>query len=124
MLIREREDIIEMGGAYVNKMQKCLELMNSREGLRRDPCNLESPGTIRSQIENQRIDECLAPELQYACRYWVEHLEQSKNALYYQDRVHTFLRKHLLHWLESMSLIGRMTEAVGMITSLRSTVSR
>lgn len=101
---------------------KCLELMNSREGLRRNPCNLESPGVIRSQIENQRIDECLAPELQYACRYWVEHLERSKNALCYQDRVHTFLRKHLLHWLESMSLMGRMTEAVGMITSLRSTV--
>jgi len=28
MLIREREDIIQMGSAYVNKMQKCLELMN------------------------------------------------------------------------------------------------
>jgi transposase len=28
LLVREREDIIEMGSAYVNKMQKCLELMN------------------------------------------------------------------------------------------------
>jgi hypothetical protein len=28
MLVREREDIISMGSAYVNKMQKCLELMN------------------------------------------------------------------------------------------------
>lgn len=28
MVVREREDIIEMGSAYVNKMQKCLELMN------------------------------------------------------------------------------------------------
>jgi transposase len=28
MLVREREDIIEMGSTYVNKMQKCLELMN------------------------------------------------------------------------------------------------
>ena len=27
-LVRERLDIIEMGSAYVNKMQKCLELMN------------------------------------------------------------------------------------------------
>lgn len=27
-LVRERIDIIEMGGTYVNKMQKCLELMN------------------------------------------------------------------------------------------------
>ncbi|HEY5825089.1 MAG TPA: IS110 family transposase [Cyclobacteriaceae bacterium] len=28
MMIREREDIIEMGSTYVNKMQKALELMN------------------------------------------------------------------------------------------------
>jgi transposase len=28
MMVREREDIIEMGSAYVNKMGKCLELMN------------------------------------------------------------------------------------------------
>lgn len=28
MMVREREDIIEMGGTYVNKMQKALELMN------------------------------------------------------------------------------------------------
>lgn len=28
MLVRERIDIIEMGSVYVNKMQKCLELMN------------------------------------------------------------------------------------------------
>ena len=28
MMMRERKDIIEMGSAYVNKMSKCLELMN------------------------------------------------------------------------------------------------
>ena len=28
MMVREREDVIEMGSAYVNKMQKALELMN------------------------------------------------------------------------------------------------
>lgn len=27
-LVRERQDIIEMGSSYINKMQKCLELMN------------------------------------------------------------------------------------------------
>ena len=28
MIVREREDVIEMGSAYVNKMQKAMELMN------------------------------------------------------------------------------------------------
>jgi transposase len=33
MLVRERQDLIEMGSVYVNKMQKCLELMNIKLGV-------------------------------------------------------------------------------------------
>jgi hypothetical protein len=94
--------------------------MDSSDGVRRNPCNLDSTGTLRSQISDQNINACISPELRYACRHWVDHLEQSKNALKYQDDVHTFLRKHLLHWLEAMSLLGRMTEAITMITVLQS----
>jgi transposase len=32
MLVREREDVIAMGGSYVNKMQKAMELMNIKLG--------------------------------------------------------------------------------------------
>jgi len=99
---------------------KCLELMNSSEGLRRNPCNLDSVGTFRSQISDQDINSCISLELRYACRYWVDHLRQSKNALQYQNRVDLFLRTHLLHWLEAMSLLGRMREAIAIVTSLRS----
>jgi len=99
---------------------KCLELMDSTEGLRRNPCNLDSLGTLRGQISDQNVNECISLELQYACRYWVGHLEQSKKALKHQNDVHMFLRKHLLHWLEAMSLLGRMTEAIATITTLQS----
>jgi len=99
---------------------KCLELMDSTEGLRRNPCNLHSLGALRSQISDQNINECISLELQYACRYWVGHLEQSKKALKHQNDVHMFLRKHLLHWLEAMSLLGRMTEVIATITTLQS----
>jgi hypothetical protein len=99
---------------------KCLELMNGTDGLRRNLCNLDSPGTARSQISDQHTNGCISLELQYACRYWVGHLEQSKNASKSQSDVHMFLRKHLLHWLEVMSLLGRMTEAIAAITVLQS----
>ncbi len=31
-MVRERLDIIDMGATYVNKMHKCLELMNIKIG--------------------------------------------------------------------------------------------
>lgn len=33
-----------------------------------------------------------------------------------------FLKKHFLHWLEAMSLMGIIQEAVGMINTLQSCI--
>ncbi|KAF2732279.1 hypothetical protein EJ04DRAFT_470504, partial [Polyplosphaeria fusca] len=54
----------------------CLELMSGPDGLHQDICNLSRPGTMRSEIDEGTITSHLSPELQYACRYWVSHLEQ------------------------------------------------
>lgn len=32
--------------------------------------------------------------------------------------VHQFLTHHLLRWLEALSLLGRITESIGMVDSL------
>jgi transposase len=45
MLVRERIDIIEMGSTYVNKMQKCLELMNIK--LKEVISQIHGPSGIR-----------------------------------------------------------------------------
>lgn len=99
----------------------CLKTMASR--LQKDICNLADPGTYRSDIDTQRIRLYLPPELEYSCRYWIHHLEQSqvlsKSAI---EEVRIFLQKHFLHWLEAISLLGLIPEVVGMLDLLYTVV--
>jgi hypothetical protein len=84
---------------------RCLELMSGSSGLHQDMCGLPGPGALRSEVDEQTVATRLPPDLQYACRYWVDHLKQSGQGIVDGDATHLFLRKHLLHWLEAMSLI-------------------
>ena len=99
---------------------KCLQLMSISKYLKKNICDLQSPGTLRSEIDSQTIDVCLPAEVRYACRYWVYHLEQSSSSICDNGQVHTFLRERLLYWLEAMSLLGNASESITMITSLQS----
>ena len=55
MVVREREDIIGMGSAYVNKMQKCLELMNIKlTGVLAQIHGVSGIRIIESIIDGQR----------------------------------------------------------------------
>ncbi|KKP04274.1 hypothetical protein THAR02_03625 [Trichoderma harzianum] len=95
----------------------CLKLL-STENLRKDICDLRRPGTLRLEIEQQRIDGRLPPETQYACLYWVYHLKESGGTVRDHDHVYDFLTRHLLHWIEALSLIGRISESFDMLDSL------
>ncbi|KAF1357808.1 hypothetical protein EJ07DRAFT_180868 [Lizonia empirigonia] len=90
----------------------CLELMSATGGLRQDMCSLSKPGTLRGEIREEAVASGLPPELQYACRYWVEHVERSHPSITDGDVVHIFLQMHLLHWLEAMSLMGETGQCV------------
>jgi hypothetical protein len=98
---------------------KCLELLSSPEGLQQNMCKLLNPGTLRSEIDEQTIATCLPPGLQYACRYWVHHLEQSDCHIHDGDPIHLFLQKYLLYWLEAMSLIGETYKCIYVIHRLQ-----
>ncbi|KAL2782465.1 hypothetical protein BJX66DRAFT_351159 [Aspergillus keveii] len=99
-----------------NIASHCFRIMNT---LRENICNLPSYGTQRAQIPNSVIKEHLPEELRYSCRYWAHHLHQSEaNTL--QTEALSFLKCHFLHWLETMSLIGLISEAVSAINALHS----
>ena len=106
---------IEEKTAHKNLFIHCLELMS--EHLKRDICNLHSPGALATEVHDH-ITKCLPNELQYACRYWVGHLRRSEARL--GDNVHHFLRKHLLHWLEALALIGKISDGAVMLSALES----
>ena len=86
--------------------------------LRKNICNLASPGTRRADINSQDIHQNLPPELQYSCRYWLHHLELSQALSSELQNVRLFLQKHFLHWVEAMSLLGLISEVVGMLDLL------
>ena len=113
---RDQHFLVNEKTAHEALAQNCLKLMNTC--LKRDICEMHAPGVLTSEVERSRIEERLRPEVQYACLYWVQHLQRSGAQLYDNDQAHTFLQKHFLHWLEALSLMQSMSRAVAMIRTL------
>ena len=90
--------------------------------LHKDICGLQSPGISRAAIDPQTIDHWLPAEIQYACLYWVSHIQQGMIRVRDDDQVHDFLTRHFLHWVEALSLMGRAAESIGMIKTLQTLV--
>jgi WD40 repeat protein/Mrp family chromosome partitioning ATPase len=109
--------------AHANLSDKCLALLQSPSGLRKDICQLQHPGVLREDIDETTVNEHIPPYLQYACRYWVYHLQHSGRKIRDDDIVATFLRQRFLHWLESLSLMGKVSESVNFVTTLQSLVA-
>jgi hypothetical protein len=100
-------------------LSQCMGLMSGLNGFRQNICDLPSPGTLCSDVDDELVAISLSPELQYACRYWIHHLEQSGHHIDDGDVVHEFLRVHLLHWIEAMSLLDEIDQCVPLINKLQ-----
>ncbi|UKZ52271.1 hypothetical protein TrVGV298_006046 [Trichoderma virens] len=68
----------------------------------------------------QEIIHTLSSELQYACLYWVNHVQQAGWQLLDGDQIHVILQHNFLHWLEALSLMGRSSEIIDLVDTLRS----
>ncbi len=97
---------------------RCLDRLSLGECLKKDICNLRTPERSRADVNKQTIDSHLLSDIQYACQYWVYHLKESGSTICDDDKVHDFLKCHFLHWLESLSFIGRLRESIGMVDNL------
>ncbi|KAB8293705.1 hypothetical protein EYC80_009191 [Monilinia laxa] len=104
--------------AHKNLATRCLELLSTSENLKKDICDLRTLEKPRADIDKKTIDFHLPSEIQYACQYWVYHLKESGSSIYDGDHIHNFLKCHFLHWLESLSLIERLRESIGLVNSL------
>jgi hypothetical protein len=106
--------------AHQSLANSCIQLMST--SLKQDICDSKTPGILRTDIEISQVRRCLSPEVQYACLYWIQHLQRSGAQLYDNHHVHRFLQAHLLHWLEALSWIGRTTEGISAILSLETQI--
>jgi len=104
--------------AHQTLAKSCIRLMSN--SLKQDILGLDAPGVLVSEVDSSRVETCLPPEVQYACLYWVEHLQKSHVQLHDNDQVHQFLHTHFLHWLEALSWMRRMSEGILATRSLES----
>jgi hypothetical protein len=96
--------------------RRCIQLIS--ESLKQDICRLDTPGALTADIDSRRVERSLPPELQYACLYWIQHFRKSGAHLRDDDQVDKSLQEHLLHWLEALGWIQKVSEGIHAIASL------
>jgi hypothetical protein len=139
---KEEKFQIDQEAVHEGFFHGCISLMSK---LKRDMCDIKAPGAriVESKettdsgdmeatdgsdretadvnnVERSKL-KSIKPELQYACRFWVQHLQKISKPELFTEALE-FLRKHFLHWLETLSLMGQTHEALTAIISLESSL--
>ncbi|CEL08493.1 hypothetical protein ASPCAL11642 [Aspergillus calidoustus] len=107
---------------HLSLATQCLERMGALPGLRQDICELKSPGVLAAEIEPEVVGKNVPGDLRYACLYWVNHLVEGDCLICDRDKVHQFLTKHILHWIEVLSLLKSLHKATSYIQKLQGLV--
>ncbi|PCD20317.1 hypothetical protein AU210_016184 [Fusarium oxysporum f. sp. radicis-cucumerinum] len=116
LLANESEFHVDEVYTHQTLVKHCLRVM--RGGLRENICSLSFPGTRRPTIGNSELDEHIPPQLQYACLNWAYHHMEGGPKSNDNNEVHDFLTIHFLHWMEALSLMGRVKECLDLLRSL------
>ncbi|KAH8430190.1 uncharacterized protein LDX57_007860 [Aspergillus melleus] len=123
-----KDYLIEKGGqnifssgptaAHRRMFMQSLQALSSN--LRRNiyELNLEKPDISVFEIANCRPDPDPLFALQYSCTHWLDHYLAANSES--SDRIESpenqdisqFFREHLLHWLESLGLIGEVRHGI------------
>jgi hypothetical protein len=124
LLDRERCKNLRFGidekQAHQALVTKCIRLMSC---LKQDICGQEAPGALVADVESYRIEQCLPPEVRYACLYWVQHLQRSSSQASDGEEAHQFLQAYLLYWLEALGWMRKISDGIHAIVALESFVS-
>jgi hypothetical protein len=99
----------------------CIQLMST--SLKQDICSLNTPGVLVTDVASSRVEQCLPPDVQYACLYWIQHIQKSGAQLHDNSQVLKFLQEHLLHWLEALGWMGKVSEGIYAIASLEAIIT-
>ena len=100
----------------------CLNLM--KEGLKRNICNLDDYASL-DKVEDlpTRRATCIGSALEYACRFWTEHLAETPNsgddAKEVQQAINEFFSTQLLFWIEVLIIMGSLDTSVYAINNVQ-----
>ncbi|KAK6343558.1 hypothetical protein TWF730_011148 [Orbilia blumenaviensis] len=118
-----RMKIFPGGSISEQHRQTALWSLEAMDGvLRKDIYNLRDLGRLIEDIHPPNPDPL--DLVHYACRYWIDHILEIEigeiggkegKLLWDGGEVDVFLRKHLLHWLEALSLIGGESDGIAVL---------
>jgi len=97
---------------HIELVLRCLELMD--KSLEKNVCS------IPDYILNSEVDDLLKRiegsgirgALEYACRSWHKHLATKGRTAYVVSTLRRFLEKKFLFWLETLSVLGVVNDAI------------
>jgi hypothetical protein len=100
---------------------RCVQIMKA--DLRRNICDLRNPFLPNSDVPDldQKLGRNTSAQLRYACKYWPVHVQSA--GCFHPDLItalDAFCTKHLLHWLELLSLIAEVPVALRDLPTLLS----
>jgi hypothetical protein len=102
--------LVESADHHRRLATRCLAVMN--EHLRYDICDISK---VLQRDEDAagsktRLDSKVPTEVRYACKFWLVHVEEAgapDEPLAVQ--LHTFFRRHPMHWLEALSYMKELS---------------
>ncbi|CAG8267697.1 unnamed protein product [Penicillium salamii] len=122
-LLRETQTGVFSGGieaGHQKVFSRSLKAMSKT--LRRDIFQIKLPGFPVEKVIPPSPNPLAAA--QYACVYWVDHLHHSgchkKRNLDIDERgcIGDFLQNKYLHWLEALSILGRISQGIAAMLKL------
>lgn len=126
-LVRNKYDIIfPAGPGQIHHNVFSSSLTSMSKHLRRDIYNLNDASIVGKNLTHN--PDPIA-HIRYSCVFWFDHLcnvgnqilEHSKD-LSDAGNVHTFLQRHFLHWLESLSHMHKIPVGISTIRKLQQRV--
>ncbi len=81
-------------------------------------CNLERPRIRTHDLAKADVDKFIPLPIQYACRYWIHHLQQSNVDPTEHPGIIDFFQTRFLFWLESLALISQLSDGIIMVRLL------
>jgi hypothetical protein len=112
---------------HLRMTEHCLRQLNS--SLRFDICDIRDPSLSNAEVLDLqlRLETYISEALRYACRFWavhwLEHIRAAGPRCQVPLGLEEFCNKHLLHWIEVLSLIECLNTVLRVMSELSSLMS-
>lgn len=105
---------------HYDLFERCLAIMHS--SLHKDMCELKRPAAKARDVSRTQVDKFIPLPVQYACSYWMKHLQKSEKSWINHRGMVNFFQADFLGWLEALALLGRLSEGMTMLAGLQSSL--